>query len=289
MITLSVLLVVLVSACSNSPEGAKSTDIPTPSAEVAKYMGVTQTTDQLLAALQRVDSNWADVSATDKVDVTAFSNSKCLIHVYDTFQDAVDNDFGSYGDNWTYTGSYGQLGLLLIGSIDECRSSLPEDVWFPDYSDAVTSNSDVLLATEDNILDCLTRHAECLRAEDKSLPNPGVVSSLESLEQLLILDENGFCDQSVGETVTAQLSGCELTEEKAGSDPEIINSSGLWVTESRGVRDILLSAASTSPRLGKYMIYGEGWVLLVNGSTEKQKSLFIEMNKLVKGKLVARY
>ena len=289
LITSSILLVTLVAACSSTPDASKSTSIPTHSAKAASYSGETRTTDQLLTALATVDESWTERLDENPNTVTTFTKSNCSIWVYNSFQDAVDHDEGTNGDSWTYIGSYGQLGLILNGTLDECRSGIPEDVWVPNYVDEVTSSSKVLSASEAQILECLTRHSDCLKDEDKSLPGHSLMSPLESLEQLLILDENGFCVDSVGEMVTAQLAGCELTEEKAGSNPEIINSSGLWVIETRSVRDIVSAAASTSPRLGKYMIYGDGWVVLVHGSTEAQKDMFIEMNKLINGHLVARY
>jgi len=289
LITSSLLLLTLVTACSNTPDDSKSTSIPTPSAKAASYSGETRTTDQLLTALATVDPSWTEKLDVNTKAVTTFTSSSCSIWVYNSFQDAVDDDQGSNGDSWTYIGSYGQLGLILSGSLDECRSGIPEAVWVPNYVDDLTSSSKALSASEQQILDCLTRHAECLRDQGNSLPGHALLSSLESLEQLLMLDENGFCVDSIGEMVTAQLAGCELTDEKAGSNPEIINSSGLWVIETRSVRDIVSAAASTSPDLGKYMIYGDGWVVLVHGSTEEQRSLFIEMNKLIKGNLVARY
>lgn len=289
LITSSILLVTLVAACSNTPDASKSTSIPTHSAKAASYSGETRTTDQLLTALATVDESWTERLDENPNTVTTFTKSNCSIWVYNSFQDAVDDDEGTNGDSWTYIGSYGQLGLILNGTLDECRSGIPEDVWVPNYVDEVTSSSKVLSASEAQILECLTIHSDCLKDEDKSLPGHSLMSPLESLEQLLILDENGFCVDSVGEMVTAQLAGCELTEEKAGSNPEIINSSGLWVIETRSVRDIVSAAASTSPRLGKYMIYGDGWVVLVHGSTEAQKDMFIEMNKLINGHLVARY
>lgn len=285
----SLLLTVMLTACTSTPEGSNPTSIPTPPGKSSNYSGVKQTSDQLLAALEQVDASWSELSDSDTNHFTSFSKPNCNIRVFDSFQDAVDNDGGSYFDNWTYIGSYAQFGLVLIGSIDECRTSLPEEVWFPNFVDDLSSSSEALLASESQILDCLTRRADCLRVEDQSLPGPNLLSSIESLEHLLILDENGFCVDSIGDMVGSQKSGCELTEDKAGSSPEIMNSSGLWLSETRGVRDILSSAASNSPDLGKYMIYGDGWIVVVHGSTEAQKNLFIEMNRLIKGNLVARY
>jgi hypothetical protein len=288
-ITSSLLLVILLAACSNMTVGSKSSSIPTPSAKATIYSGDTRTTDQLRTALEQIDPSWNEKLDEYTNEVTDFSKSGCAIWVYNTFQDAVNDDQGVRGDNFTYIGFYGQLGLILSSSLDECRSGIPEDVWVPNYVDEVTSSSKVLSASEAQILECLTRHSDCLKDEDKSLPGHSLLSPVESLEQLLILDENGFCVDSIGEMVTAELAGCELTEEKAGSNPEIINSSGLWVIETRSVRDIVSAAASTSRGLGKYMIYGDGWVVLVHGSTEAQKDMFIEMNKLINGHLVARY
>jgi hypothetical protein len=291
------LMVALLSACSSSSYGTKTTNtqkpsetliaIPTPSSKPTGYAGITHSSDELFLALKQVDPTWTEEQEASQFFSASFSNPSCRIMVFETFQDAVDNDQGYYGENWTYSGSFGQLGLVLSGSIETCRLSFPEEVSFPIFVDESVSDSNVLLATETQILDCLTRHAKCLQVESKSLPGPNLTSSRGSLEELVILDENGFCLERV--LAEAQKAYCVLTEEATADHPDLENSNDFMVIESIGVREVLSLAASTSTELGKYMIYGDGWIIFAPGSTEADKNIFIKMNELIKGNLVARY
>ncbi|MEY4418229.1 MAG: hypothetical protein RIQ88_667 [Actinomycetota bacterium] len=287
-------LILLLAACGGSGSQSNSTptnsgdsvSIPTPSAKPAAYVGPTYTQAELLSALQSASPAWTENEPTPGV-LASYSNSAgCLINVYPSFQEAINNDVGSYGEDWSYSGSYGQFGLVLAGNLEACSAKFSSEIHFAKRSNSIDNQSNLLIANKANINECLTHHAECFKKSGVVLPGPNLITGAETLAELLILDEHGFCEDTISDMVDAAMTGCNIPKSRTGTE-----SSDLWVSETRVDIDILRQAASTAKDSGssKYMIYGDGWAITVWGSTEAHKALLLEMNSLVKGTLVAKY
>jgi hypothetical protein len=287
--------VLLLSGCSNAPV---SQEIPTPSPKPFTYSGETKTPDDLFVELQAVDTTWEKVLSDDPTSLPEFKSGDCYLTTQTSFQAAVDNDSGVKGDSYTYIAAYAQLGLKLnpVGQStrEECAAKLPSSVWLPDQVDYGEDSSKAFRSSAENINECLVNHAECFRNTDLALPGQSLSSYGEkNPDQIQVLYNNGFCVDYYGEqSGFSGINSCDLTTDKAGqvyivSGKE--NASGLSVTEAGSDLDVLRWAASNSKDYGKYMIYGDGWAVIIYESTEKQKNLFLEMNRYIKGTLVARY
>jgi hypothetical protein len=306
LVGISLMSIFLTSACAsqNSPQtkpsistGSDNSVIPTPSAEPFVYSGETKTSTDLLAELQQQDPTWKESTIRDgSLAEVEFASGNCYLEVFPSFQDAVDKDSGYYGDSFTYFASYAQLGLILnpVGGAKrlDCAKKLPASVWLPDLVEYGQNTSKVFRSSAKNIEQCLKLKAECFRSTELSLPGQSLSSYQKTNpDQLDLLNQNAFCVE-YNFPLTGGFSGlnsCDLTIEKAGSDPGLMNSSGLMVTQSGDDLEVLRWAASNSKNYGKYMIFGDGWALILYGSTEKQKQLVLEINEVVKGTLVARY
>lgn len=280
-ISLAFFLTVMLAACSSVSE--KSVSIPTPSAKAAKYVGQTVKLTDVAASLYSTGHGWVEQTSRDK-NITSFSEpSGCVLDVYPSFQDAVNHDLGIYGESWTYSGKFGQFGLLLIGSLDTCTPIMPSDFLFSERVDVYQNQNDVLIANKANIIDCLTIHAECFDQADLKIPTINFSSVPGQLTEILLLDENGYCKYHI-EYPDSPVTGCQLAEGLSTTASDY-----LILGETREDFSILRISASTSVDEGKYLIYGDGWMINLVGSTERDKQLFLDMNKIVKGTLVARY
>ncbi|NDE89071.1 MAG: hypothetical protein EB055_03745 [Micrococcales bacterium] len=287
--------VLLLAGCSNAPV---SEEIPTPSPKPFTYTGETKTPDELFVELQAVDPTWEKVLSTDATSSPEFKSGNCYLTTQTSFQAAVDNDLGAKGDSYTYFAAYAQLGLILnpVGQTtrEECAAKLPSSVWLPAQVNYGEDVSKAFRSSAENINNCLVNHAECFRNTDLALPGQSLASyGDKNPDQIQVLYENGFCVDYYGEpNGFSGINSCDLTTAKAGQVYHVSgkeNASGLLVTEAGSDLDVLRWAASTSKDYGKYMIYGDGWAVIMYESTEKQKDLFLEMNKYIKGTLVARY
>ena len=286
----------LLTGCSNT---LVSQEIPTPSPKPYTYTGEIRTPGDLLVELQTVDPTWKKLpSDTPTSSMAEFKSGDCFLRTQTSFQDAVTNDFGVQGDSYTYFASYAQLGLILnpVGQTtrEECAAKLPSTVWLPEQVNYGEDTSKAFRASAESINDCLVNHAECFRNTDLALPGQSLSSYGETNpDQIQVLYNNGFCVDYFGEqSGFTGINSCDLTTAKAGQVYIVSgkqNASGLNVSEAGSDLDVLRWAASTSKDYGKYMIYGDGWAVIIYESTEKQKDLFLEMNKYIKGTLVARY
>ena len=308
---LALSTVLLVSACSGgedagqpeqslTPSPTQTTDdsdsvvIPTPSPIPAAYEGEQKTYSDLLAALKKADpsSRWTQSNkAEDKVnnsEVVFVSKDYCYIYGYPSFQKAVDNDFGSWFDYWTTLGSFGQLGIIMIDKTN-CAEKTSSEISYPSLGKP-GADSKVLTASVENINDCLVTLSACFLGQGVKLPEPSTSSYNKNLTELDALakanSEFRFClDPYFTSGDYGGTNSCEASTDIAGIRE------GDLITEVATDLDVLRLAAQ-SPALqsaGKYMIYGDGWAVIIFESTEQHKKAFIEMNKVIKGTLIARY
>jgi hypothetical protein len=305
---LALVSVLFVSSCAssnNSAEGNKedpksssspsdnqgSVSIPTPSSTPVVYQGETKTYEDLLAAIRQADpaSKWAEDKADpekfDSSEISLRSKDVCYIYGYASFQSAVNHDSGAYGDSWTTLGSYAQLGIILLDRAN-CAQKLSSVIRFPGLSQPGV-DSKLFNASAENISDCLVRHSTCLLDEGIVLPGSSDNTFKKPLDELRLLSDAGFC--AVAVDVGNEPGGrnsCEANPDKPGVEI------GAYITEDATDLNILRFAAqepAESDTAGKFVIYGDGWMVLVFNSTEKYRQLFIEMNKIIKGTLIARY
>jgi len=304
----SLLTVLVVSACStiHSVDGNKkdsassssptnnqgdSVSIPTPSSTPVVYQGETKTYEDLLAAIRQADpaSKWAENKADpdkfDSSEISLRSKDGCYIYGYASFQSAVNHDSGAYGDSWTTLGSYAQMGIILLDRAN-CAQKLSTVIRFPGISEPGV-DSKVFNASAENIADCLVRHSACFLDKGRLLPGPSENTFKKPLDELRLLSDAGFCAVAVdvGDEPGGRNS-CEANPDKPGIEI------GTYITEDSTDLNILRFAAqdpAESDTAGKFVIYGDGWMVLVFNSTEKYRQLFIEMNKIIKGTLIARY
>jgi hypothetical protein len=273
---------------SQSTNSADSVVIPTPSATPVAYEGEQKTQGDLLEALKAAypAANWTQSSkAEDQVnnsEVSFRSKDSCGFYSYPSFQSALDNDYGSYGDFWTTLGSFGQLGTILI-SAESCVEKTSEVIKYPVFGQP-GSDSKVLTASKDGINDCLSRLSSCFLDEGVELPERGTSSFNKALTELDELAKARFCVDPYFSGGPGGLNSCDASTDHPGVKE------GDMITEVSGDLGILTLAASSpsAQRFGKYMIYGDGWALFIYGSTEAYKQTFVEMNKVIKGTLIAR-
>jgi hypothetical protein len=278
-----------VSACStaeNKPEPTATLESPTP----GNYEGEQRTYEELLAAVQEADpsSNWVENKIKKHwiagAEFAMESKSRCGLQVFPSFQDAVDNDYGSYYDYWTTLGLYGQLGVVLVDN-GNCVEKLSEVIRFPGFP-SPDQGYTVLTASKENIKDCIERKSACLLDEGEKLPERDVSSFNVTSTELEDLSIAGFCILLYPSSDIGGRDSCEI--EDPNGEFEIAN----YITQDSSDLDVLRLAAkapSKTDGFGKYLIYGDGWVIFVVESTDKQKKLFLDMNKVIKGTLVTRY
>jgi hypothetical protein len=274
---------------SQSTNSADSVVIPTPSATPVAYEGEQKTYGDLLEALKAAypAANWTQSSkAEDQVnnsEVSFRSKDSCGIYGYSSFQSALDNDFGSYGDFWTTLGNFGQLGTILIGA-ESCVEKTSAVIKYPVFGQP-GADSKVLTASKEGINDCLSRLSACFLDEGVELPERRSNSFNKALTELDELAQARFCVDPYFSGGPGGLNSCDASTDHPGVKE------GDMITEVSGDLDILTLAASSpsAQRFGKYMIYGDGWVLFIYGSTDAYKQTFVEMNKVIKGTLIARY
>lgn len=292
-------LVGLVTSCTttgkkagNDTDDKNTSVIATPSAKPVEYLGEKKTIQDLLAEIQTADaaSNWKEKPLGEAEKGTSLvaqfqSKSTCDFLVFDTFQDAVNIDQGVWNNTYTLLGRYAQLGVIVVSYQDSCTDNLPDSIYFPRLNE--NPSATLLTATKANISDCLVRHAECLLDEGDRFPDEGENTLGKPLHELFLLSEAGFCVTPVlDDGFPGGRNSCDVPEDLPGSEKY------LMITQVAMDADILRVAASTKSvdlDLGKYFIYDDGWAIYAWGSTEKQESLFLEMNKIAKGTLVALY
>jgi len=291
MAALAVSSVLFVSACStaeNKPEPTATLESPTPTPD--NNEGEQRTYEELLAAVKEADpsSSWVE-NTVQKHWITGAefameSKTRCGLQVFPSFQDAVDNDDGSYYDFWTTLGLYGQLGVVLLDN-GTCVEKLSEVIRFPGFP---SPNQDytVLTASKENIKDCIERKSACLLDEGEKLPDLGLSSFTVTSTELDALSEAGLCFKAFPSSDYGGRDSCEI--EDPNGEFEIAN---LITQDSSDLAALRLAAKAPSKTdgFGKYLIYGDGWVIFVFESTDKHKKLFLEMNKVIKGTLVTRY
>jgi hypothetical protein len=291
MAALAVSSVLFVSACTtaeNKPEPTATLESPTPTP--GNYEGEQRTYEELLAAVKEADpsSNWVENTIQkywiSGAEFAMDSKSRCGLQVFPSFQDAVDNDDGSYYDYWTTLGLYGQLGVVLVDH-GNCVEKLSEVIRFPGFP-SPDQDYTVLTASKENIKDCLERKSSCLLDEGEKLPDLGLSSFTVTSTELDALSDAGLCFKAFPSSDYGGRDSCEI--EDPNGEFEIAN---LITQDSSDLAALRLAAKAPSKTdgFGKYLIYGDGWVIFVFESTDKQKKLFLEMNKVIKGTLVTRY
>jgi hypothetical protein len=302
-VTFGLTAVLFVSACSGgqntglpeeslTPSPSKTTDpdvIPTPSATPVAYEGEQKRYEDLLEALKAAypAANWAQSDKAEdqinKSEVSFRSKDSCGIYGYQSFQSALDNDFGSYGDYWTTLGTFGQLGTILIGA-DSCVEKTSAVIEYPVFG-KTDAETEVLTARSENINYCLARLSACFLDGAVSLPERRSSSFDKDLTELEELAKARFCVDPYFWGEPGGINSCEASTDNPGIQE------GDSITEVTMDLDILRLAASSpsEQRFGKYMIYGDGWALFIRGSSESHKQTFIEMNKVIKGTLIAKY
>jgi hypothetical protein len=302
-IALGLTAVLFVSGCSGgndtglpeeslTPSPTQTTDsvvIPTPTPTPLAYSGEEKSYADLLASLKEAypTASWTQSSkAEDQInssEVRFRSKDSCNIYGYPSFQSAVDNDFGSYAAFWTTLGNYGQLGATLI-SAEICVEKTSAVIEYPVFGQPGI-DSKVLTASTENITDCLSRLSACFLDTGVKLPERSSSSFNNALTELDALAKARFCVDPYFSGGPGGLNSCEASTDHSGVRE------GDFITEVSTDLDILREAASSpsAQRFGKYMIYGDGWALFIRGSTDAYKQTFIEMNKVIKGTLVARY
>jgi len=283
--------VLFVSACStaeNKPEPTATLESPTPTP--GNYEGEQRTYEELLAAVQEADpsSSWVE-NTIQKHWITGAefameSKTRCGLQVFPSFQDAVDNDDGSYYDYWTTLGLYGQLGVVLLDN-GTCVEKLSEVIRFPGFPSS-DQGYKVVTASEENIKDCLERRSSCLLDEGEKLPDRGLSSFSVTSTELDALSDAGLCFKAFPGGDYGGRDSCEI--ESVNGEVELAN----LITQDSSDLAVLRMAAKMPTKtdgVGKYLIYGDGWVLFIWESTEEHKKLFLDMNKVIKGTLIARY
>lgn len=298
---LTVSSVLVVSACSTADKAgntiettptpsATSIDIPTPTATPSNYEGEQRTYSELLAAVKAAypASNWVENKDSKNIwpaaEFAMGSKNGCSLAVFSSFQSAVDADRGSIGDYWTTLGIYGQLGVILLDN-GKCVDKVSDVIRFPSFP-ASDQDYTLVTATKENIKDCLERRSSCLIDEGEKLPDRGLSSFSVSFTELQALSSAGFCFLAFPSSDYGGRESCEI-ESQIG-EVELAN---LITQDSSDLAVLRLAAKvpSKTDGFGKYLIYGDGWVIFVFESTEKHKNLFIDMNKVIKGTLIARY
>jgi len=288
---LAVSSVLFVSACStaeNKPEPTATLGSPTPTP--GNYEAEQRTYEELLAAVQEADpsSSWIESTIQKQwmsgAEFAMESKSRCGLQVFPSFQDAVDNDDGSYYDYWTTLGLYGQLGVVLLDN-GTCVEKLSEVIRFPGFP-SPDQDYTVLTASEENIKDCIERKSSCLLDEGEKLPDLGLSSFSVTSTELDALSDAGLCFKAFPSSDYGGRDSCEI--EDPNGEFELAN----LITQDSSDLAVLRMAAkapSKTDGVGKYLIYGDGWVLFIWESTEEHKKLFLDMNKVIKGTLIARY
>ena len=306
-IAFSLAAVLFISACSGgqdnglpeeskTPSPTKTTDsgdsivIPTPSATPVSYDGEQKSYDDLLAELKQAypAANWTQSNkAKDQVNNSEevfVSKDFCKIHVYESFQTAVDNDSGYWFEYWTTLGSFGQFGIILIGE-SSCLDKTSAVISYPGFGKP-DAETEVLTARAENINYCLTRLSACFLDGGVKLPENGSSTFNKTLTELDELAKAGFCaDIYFSSFGAGGKNSCEASTDISGIQE------GDLITEVAMDLDILRSAAQTPSKQsdGKYMIYGDGWAVFIYGSSESHKQAFIEMNEVIKGTLIAKH
>jgi len=283
--------VLFVSACStaeNKPEPTATLESPTPTP--GNYEGEQRTYEELLAAVKEADpsSSWVE-NTVQKHWITGAefameSKTRCGLQVFPSFQDAVDNDDGSYYDYWTTLGLYGELGVVLLDN-GTCVEKLSEVIRFPGFP-SPDQDYTVLTAIKENIKDCIERKSLCLLDEGEKLPDRDLSSFNVTSTELEELSSAGFCILLYPSSDIGGRDSCEI--EDPNGEFEVAN----YITQDSSDLDVLRLAAkapSKTDGLGKYLIYGDGWAIFIYESTEEHKKLFLAMNKVIKGTLIARY
>jgi hypothetical protein len=281
------------SESSSSPTNSQgeAVNIPTPSATPYVYQGVTKTYVDLLSTINQADlaSNWVEVKMDPEKflgsEITFKSKDGCYIYGFSSFQSAVNYDPGSYYDFYTTLGSYAQLGIIMLDK-GTCAERLSTVVRFPSLPEAGV-DSKVLRATSENIKDCLVRHSACFLDKGTLLPGPGETTFKKPLDELKLLSDSGFCAVAIDvDSSPGGRNSCQGNPEFPGAD------SGTLIAEDATDLSILRFAAqegSANDSIGKYMIYGDGWAVVVFGSTAANLELLVDMNEFIKGTLIARY
>jgi hypothetical protein len=298
---LAVSSVLFVSACSSAEKAgnvtettptpsATSVDIPTPTATPGNYEGEQRTYSELLAAVQAADpsSNWVENKDSEQripgAEFALSSKNGCALMVFPSFQNAVDADGGSIGDYWTTLAIYGQLGVILLDN-GKCVEKLSEVIRFPGFPSS-DQGYKVVTATKENVKDCLERRSSCLLDEGEKLPDRGLSSFSVTSTEVDALSDAGLCFKAFPGGDYGGRDSCEI--ESVNGEVELAN----YITQDSSDLAVIRLAAkapSKTDGFGKYLIYGDGWVIFVFESTEKHKKLFQDMNKVIKGTLVSRY
>lgn len=301
LVALAVSSVLFVSACSSAEKAgnvtettptpsATSVEIPTPTATPGSYEGEQRTYSELLAAVQAADpsSNWVENKDSEQripgAEFALSSKIGCALNVFPSFQSAVDADYGSFGDYWTTLGIYGQLGVILLDK-GKCVEKLSKGIRFPGFP-LPDQEFIVLTATKENIKDCLERRSSCLIDTGERLPDRDLSSFSVTSTELDALSDAGLCFKAFPRGDYGGRDSCEIESENG--EVEIAN----YITQDSSDLAVLRMAAkapSETDGFGKYLIYGDGWVIFVFESTEKHKKLFLDMNKVIKGTLISRY
>ena len=292
---LAVSSVLLMSACSTSDTAGKkpaptAPETNTPTATPGNYEEEQRTYSELLAAVKASDpaSNWVESKDAKQwipgAEFSVSSKDRCTLEVFPSFQSAVDADDGSIADYWTTLGIYGQLGVILLDN-GKCVDKISDVIRFPSFP---SPDEDFILvtATKENIKDCLERRSSCLIDEGEKLPDRGLSSFSVSSTEIQALASAGFCFTDFPSSDYGGRDSCEI--ESVNGEVEIAN----YITQDSSDLAVLRLAAKTPSKtdgFGKYLIYGDGWVIFIFESTEKHKKLFQDMNKEIKGILVARY
>jgi len=288
LVVSSVLFVSSCSTAENKPEPTASLESPTPTP--GNYEAEQRTYEELLAAVQEVDpsSSWIESTIQKQwmsgAEFAIDSKIRCGLQVFPSFQDAVDNDDGSYFDYWTTLGLYGQLGVVLLDN-GTCVEKLSEVIRFPGFP-SPDQDYTVLTASEENIKDCIERKSSCLLDEGEKLPDRGLSSFSVTSTELDALSDAGLCFKAFPSSDYGGRDSCEI-EDPTG-EIELAN----LITQDSSDLAVLRMAAkapSKTDGVGKYLIYGDGWVLFIWESTEEHKKLFLDMNKVIKGTLITRY
>jgi len=288
LVVSSVLFVSSCSTAENKPEPTATLESPTPTP--GNYEGEQRTYEELLAAVQEVDpsSSWVENTIQKQwmsgAEFAIDSKSRCGLQVFPSFQDAADNDDGSYYDYWTTLGLYGQLGVVLLDN-RTCVEKLSEVIRFPGFP-TPDQGYTVLTASKENIKDCIERTSLCLLDEGEKLPSRDLSSFSVTSTELDALSDAGLCFKAFPSSDYGGRDSCEI-EDPTG-EIELAN----LITQDSSDLAVLRMAAkapSKTDGFGKHLIYGDGWVIFVFESTEKHEKLFLDMNKVIKGTLISRY
>jgi len=281
--------VLFVSACStaeNKPEPTATLETSTP----GNFEGEQRTYDELLDAVQEANpsSNWVENKDSKEwmpgAEFSLSSNNGCSLEAFPSFQNAVDEDHGSRGDYWTTLGIHGQLGVVLLDN-GKCVEKLSEVIRFPGFP-SPDQDYTVLTASKENIKDCIERKSACLLDAGEKLPDRGLSSFSVTSAELDALSDAGLCFKAFPGGDYGGRDSCEI--ESVNGEVKLAN----YITQDSSDLDVLRLAAkapSKTDGFGKYLFYGDGWVIFVFESTEKHEKLFLDMNKVIKGTLISRY